>query len=208
MFEMAWHMVGLEKTMIDMTMGEPYFGVLLDRVVEFSIGVGKRLVELGVDAIWCGDDFGSQNGMLISPTMWRDIFKPRFAKLFHELEATNPDVLIAYHSDGAVAPILDDLVEIGMDVFNPVQPNVPGHDPRALKERHGERLSFWGAIDQQHLLPHGSAAEIERDVAEKIEALGAGGGYLCAPAHIIQADTSMENVEAFIGAVQEHGVYG
>jgi uroporphyrinogen decarboxylase len=207
MFEMAWHMVGLEKTMVDMSMGEPYFGVLLDRVMEFSIGVGKRLVELGVDAIWCGDDFGAQNGMLISPAMWRKIFKPRFAELFAELKATNPDVLICYHSDGAVAPILDDLVQIGMDVFNPVQPNVPGHDPRTLKARLGDRLSFWGAIDQQHLLPHGSAAEIERDVAEKIAALGPGGGYLCSPAHIIQADTSMQNVEAFIRAVQTHGVY-
>jgi len=207
MFEMAWHMVGLEKMMIDMTIGEPYVGVLLDRVMEFSIGVGRRLVELGVDAVWCGDDFGSQHGMLISDTMWRDIYKPRFAALFSALKAANPEVLIAYHSDGAVAPILEDLVEIGMDVFNPVQPNVPGHDPRELKERLGHRLSFWGAIDQQHLLPHGTAAEIERDVADKIAALGPEGGYLCAPAHIIQADTSMENVEAFIQAVKTHGTY-
>jgi uroporphyrinogen decarboxylase len=188
-------------------MGEPYFGVLLDRVMEFSIGVGVRLVELGVDAIWTGDDFGSQNGMLISPAMWRETFKPRFAALFAALKAANPDLLIAYHSDGAVAPILDDLVEIGMDVFNPVQPNVPGHHPRALKERLGDRLSFWGAIDQQHLLPHGTPDEIERDVAEKIAALGPGGGYMCAPAHIIQADTSMENVEAFIRAVKTYGTY-
>jgi uroporphyrinogen decarboxylase len=208
MFEMAWHMVGLEKIMIDMTVGEPYLDVLLDRVMGFSIGVGVRLVELGVDAIWTGDDFGSQNGMLISPLMWRTLFKPRFAALFAELKAANPDVLIAYHSDGAVAPILDDLVEIGMDVFNPVQPNVPGHDPHTLKAQLGDRLSFWGAIDQQHLLPHASVAEIERDVAAKIAALGVGGGYMCAPAHIVQADTSMENVEAFIRAVRTHGVYG
>jgi uroporphyrinogen decarboxylase len=207
MFEMAWHMVGLEKMMIAMTVGEPYVEVLLDRVMEFSIGVGVRLVELGVDAIWTGDDFGSQNGMLISPLMWRTLFKPRFAKLFAELKAANPDVLICYHSDGAVAPILADLVEIGMDCFNPVQPNVPGHDPQALKAQLGDRLSFWGAIDQQHLLPHGTPEEIERDVAEKIAALGPGGGYMCSPAHIIQADTSMENVEAFIEAVRKHGVY-
>jgi len=207
MFEMAWHMTGMEQAMLAMSAGEPYFEVLLDRVKAFSIGVGKRLVELGVDAIWTGDDFGSQHGMLISPTMWRDMFKPRYAELFAELRAANPELLICYHSDGAVAPILDDLVEIGMDVFNPVQPNVPGHDPRALKARLGDRLSFWGAIDQQHLLPHASEAEIARDVAEKVAALGPGGGYMCAPAHIIQADTSMENVEAFIRAVQTHGVY-
>jgi len=113
-----------------------------------------------------------------------------------------------YHTDGAVAPILEDLVEIGVDVFNPVQPNVPGHEPEALKSRLGDKLSFWGAIDQQHLLPNGTPEEIEADVADKIRVLGEGGGYMCSPAHIVQADTSMENVEAFIAAAKKHGIYG
>ena len=139
--------------------------------------------------------------------MWRQVFKPRFAELFAELKSANPDVMIMYHSDGAVAPILDDLVEIGMDVFNPVQPNVPGHEPHDLKDKLGDRLSFWGAIDQQYLLPQGTLEEIEQDVRNKIEVLGAGGGYMCSPAHIIQADTSVENVEAFIAAVKKHGTY-
>lgn len=208
MFEMAWHMVGMEKFMADMAMREPYIPVLLDRCKAFSIEVGKKLVALGVDGIWAGDDFGAQNGMLISPRMWRRLFKPRFAEVFGEFKAVNPDVLVMYHCDGAIAPILDDLVEIGMDVFNPVQPNVPGHDPDALKSRFGDKLSFWGAIDQQSLLPNGTPEEIEADVAAKIAVLGAGGGYMCAPAHIVQADTSMENLEAFIAAVKKHGVYG
>ncbi len=207
MFEMAWHHVGLEKFMMDMAMGEAYIEALIDRVKEFSIGVGKQLVETGVDALWFGDDFGAQNGMLISPAMWRRIFKPRYAELWQEFKALNPDVLICYHTDGAVSPILDDLIDIGMDVFNPVQPNVPGHDPDDLKSAFGERLAFWGAIDQQHLLPNGSAADIEADVAEKIRILGAGGGYMCSPAHIIQSDVSIENVEAFIAAVKKHGQY-
>lgn len=207
MFEMAWHMTGMEKFMVDMGSGEPYVGVLIDRVKEFSAGVARRMAELGVDGIWFGDDFGSQTGMMISPRMWRNIFKPRYAELFKEIKAANPDVMIMYHSDGAVAPILQDLVDIGLDVFNPVQPNVPGHDPKELKSRLGDRLSFWGAIDQQYLLPRGSKDEIERDVASKIEILGAGGGYLCAPAHIVQADTSMENLETFIAAVKKFGVY-
>ena len=207
MFEMAWHMVGLEKFMMDMALGETYVEALLDRVMEFTIGIGKQLAQLGVDGIWTGDDFGAQNGMMIAPKMWRQIFKPRFADLFSELKASNPEVLVMYHSDGAVAPILEDLVEIGMDVFNPVQPNVPGHEPDELKAKFGDKLSFWGAIDQQYLLPNGSPAEIEKDVQEKIEALGAGGGYLCSPAHIVQSDTSMDNVEVFIAAVQKHGLY-
>jgi len=92
-------------------------------------------------------------------------------------------------------------------VFNPVQPNVPGHDPQELKDRFGDRLSFWGAIDQQQLLPFGTSDEIETEVRAKIEVLGRGGGYMCSPAHIVQADTSMENVEAMIAAVRQHGAY-
>jgi len=207
MFEMAWHMTGMEKFMIDMSSGEEYIGVLLDRVLEFSVGVGKKLVELGVDGIWTGDDFGAQNGMLVSPRMWRRLFKPRMAELWQELKRANPVILVMYHSDGAIAPILNDLIEIGLEVFNPVQPNVPGHDPEALKTQYGERLSFWGAIDQQQLLPFGAPAEIEADVAEKIRVLGRDGGYMCSPAHIVQSDTSLANVEAFIAAVRKHGAY-
>ena len=207
MFEMAWHMVGLEKFMTDLATRQPYSEALIDRCKEFSIGIGKRLIELGVDGIWTGDDFGAQNGMLISPKMWRNLFKPRFAEVFRAFKAVNPDVLIMYHCDGAIAPILDDLIEIGLEVFNPVQPNVPGHDPDALKTKFGERLSFWGAIDQQYLLPRGTAEEIEQDVANKIRVLGAGGGYLCSPAHILQSDTPLENIEAFIAAVKKCGMY-
>ena len=205
MFEMAWHMVGLEKFAVDMASDEPYVGALLDRVKAFSIAVGKRLVELGVDAIWLGDDVGTQTGMMISPRMWRRIFKPRMAEIIAELRATRSDIIIAYHCDGAVAPILGDLAEIGVQVFNPVQPNVPGHDPRALKQQFGDRLAFWGAIDQQALLPRGTPEQIAADVREKIAVLGAGGGYMVAPAHIIQSDTSLDNVEAFIAAARQSG---
>ena len=204
MFEMAWHMVGMEKFMIDLASREEYTGVLLDRCKEFSIGVAKNLAALGVDGIWTGDDFGSQGGMMISPRLWRSVFKPRYAEVFQEIKIANPNTLVMYHCDGAISPILDDLIEIGMQVFNPVQPNVPGHEPAALKQKFGDRLSFWGAIDQQSLLPNGTPAEIEADVAEKIKILGEGGGYMCSPAHILQSDTPIENIECFIKAVKSN----
>lgn len=207
LFEFSWHHVGMEKFMIDMAMGEDYVFALIDRVQEFNLGIAKQLLELGVDALWFGDDFGAQNGMLISPAMWRNIFKPRYREMWEEVRALDADVIIAYHTDGAVSPILGDLADIGMQVFNPVQPNVPGHDPQELKSAFGDRFAFWGAIDQQYLLPNGTAEEIEADVAEKIRILGAGGGYMCSPAHIIQSDVSMDNVETFIAAVKKHGVY-
>ena len=207
MFEMAWHMTGLQKFMTDMAMGEDYIEALIDRTMGWSVAIGKQLVELGVDGIWTGDDFGAQNGMMVSPDMWRRIFKPRMAEVFSEFRSVNPDVMVMYHCDGAIAPILPDLIEIGLDVFNPVQPNVPGHEPRELKAQFGSELSFWGAIDQQQLLPHGTPEEIEADVKAKIEALGPGGGYMVAPAHILQGDTPVENVQAMIEAVRTHGVY-
>ena len=207
MFDMMAQLVGLEKLLLDMAMGEAYVEVLIERTKEFALAVGKKLLSMGVDGIWAGDDFGSQSGMLISPTMWRRYFKDRYRQVYAELKAVNPDVLAMQHSDGAVAPILGEWIEVGMEVFNPVQPNVPGHTPEELKSKYGDRLSFWGAIDQQNLLPFGTPAEIEADVKAKIEVLGRGGGYMVAPAHIIQAETPLENVEAFINAVQKHGNY-
>jgi uroporphyrinogen decarboxylase len=197
----------MEKLLIDMAMGKPYVEALIEKTGNFSLAIGKKLVSMGVDGIWAGDDFGGQTGMLISPKMWRKYFKEPYRKIYAELKAINPDVVIMQHCDGAVAPILGEWIEVGLEVFNPVQPNVPGHEPEDLKSQFGDRLSFWGAIDQQNLLPFGTPEQIEADVKAKIDVLGEGGGYMCSPAHIIQADTPMENVEAFIAAVKKHGAY-
>jgi uroporphyrinogen decarboxylase len=203
MFDLMHLAVGMEKLLADMATGEPYIEPLIEKCQQFSLAIGQRLVSLGVDGIWAGDDFGGQQGMLISPRMWRRYFKEPYRQIYTALKALNPGVLIMQHCDGAVAPILDDWIEVGLEVFNPVQPNVPGHEPEELKRRFGDRLSFWGAIDQQKLLPFGTPADIKADVQAKIRVLGAGGGYMVAPAHIIQADTPLENIEAFIAAVTE-----
>jgi len=207
MFDMMAQLVGMEKLLLDMATDEPYMEALIDKTMNFALAVGKRLVSMGVDGIWAGDDFGSQNGMLISPPMWRRYFKARYRELYSELKAVNPNVVIMQHSDGAVAPILSEWIDVGLEVFNPVQPNVPGHAPDELKEKFGSRLSFWGGIDQQNLLPFGSPAEIDADIKAKIEVLGKAGGYMLAPAHIIQEGTPTENVEALIDAVRKHGIY-
>jgi len=207
MYDMMQQLVGTEKLLMDMALEADYLEALMDKTKDFAFAVGKKLISMGVDGIWCGDDFGAQNGMLISPKMWRKYFKGRYRQVYSELKALNPNIIVMQHCDGAVAPILDDWIEVGLEVFNPVQPNVPGHDPQDLKSKFGDKLSFWGAIDQQKLLPNGTKEEIEADVAEKIHILGKGGGYMCSPAHIIQSDTSMENVETFISAVKKFGKY-
>ncbi|MDR1949478.1 MAG: hypothetical protein LBQ38_08800, partial [Spirochaetaceae bacterium] len=161
-------------------------------------GIAEQLVRAGVDAIWLGEDLGSQVSTLISPDTWRDIFRPRHERIIKKLRAINPGILIIMHSDGAVAPLLDDFIEMGIDVYNPVQPNVSGGDPREIAEKYGGRLCFFGGIDQQQLLPQGNVEAIEKEMRFRAAVLGKGGGYLMAPAHIIQADVAPETVEAML----------
>jgi uroporphyrinogen decarboxylase len=116
-----------------------------------------------------------------------------------------PDIIPILHCDGAVSELLKDIHEMGFEVFNPVQPDVPGHLPRDMRDGFGDLFSFWGAIDQQELLPKGSEEELERDIMEKIKILGEGGGYMISPAHIIQNDVSPERVLKFIELCYKHG---
>ncbi|MEN8228901.1 MAG: uroporphyrinogen decarboxylase family protein [Bacteroidota bacterium] len=207
LFAMVRQLVGMEKLMIDMMVEAEYLPVLIRKSKEFSLGVATELAKRGVDAIWFGDDYGAQNNLLMSEETFRTFYKPAMAELIAGIKAVNSAIIIVQHSDGAVAPLLNDFIEVGVEVFNPVQPDVPGHDPKELKEEFGDRLSFWGAIDQQYLMPRATPEEIEVDVKKKIEILGKGGGYIISPAHILQSDTSMENVEAFIQAAKKYGSY-
>ncbi|MEN8116701.1 MAG: uroporphyrinogen decarboxylase family protein [Bacteroidota bacterium] len=207
LYAMLRQLVGMEKLMIDMMMEAEYIPVLLRKSKEFALGVSKELAKRGVDAIWFGDDYGSQDSLLMDEDTFRRFYKPAMKELIDGIKAVNPDIIIIQHSDGAVAPLIGDFVDVGIEVFNPVQPGVPGHEPQDLKDKFGNRISFFGAIDQQFLLPNGTPEEIEADVKEKIEILGKGGGYLIAPAHILQSDTSVKNVEAFINAAKKYGKY-
>jgi len=207
LFELAWHLTGLEKYMVAMLCDEPWLNLLNDRVEEWSTGLALQLVKAGVDAIWLGEDLGSQTSTLISPDQWRTRFKPRHKRMIELLRRENPDIIIIMHSDGAVAPLIDDFIEIGVDVYNPVQPNVFGSDPQELKDKYGEQISFFGGIDQQSLLPSGDIIKIRAEIKKRISILGKNRGYLLAPAHILQPDVSTDTIEAMIMAATEFGNY-
>ncbi len=206
-FSLAQHLVGMEKLMMDMAMGAEYVEALFSACADFQIEIGLRLVELGVDAIWAGDDFGSQTDLLISPEMFGNLLKKHYIRMNNTFKSANPDIILILHCDGAVSKLLDDISEIGYEVFNPVQPGVPGHLPKDLKEEFGNKFVFWGAIDQQYLLPKGTDEELESDIREKIQILGKDRGYMISPAHIIQNDVSPERVEKFIELCKKHGRY-
>lgn len=201
-FELAWHLTGMEKYMIDFAMEEPYIEALNDKVESWTLGLAKQLVEIGVDAIWFGEDLGTQSSMLISPEMWRERLKPRYERMITALRAINPEIRIIMHSDGAVAPLIEDFIGMGIDIYNPVQPNVPGSDPSELQEKYGGRICFFGGIDQQQLLPSGNVQELEKELKRRAEIMGKNGGYLMAPAHVIQADTAPETVEKMVEIIR------
>jgi uroporphyrinogen decarboxylase len=204
-FETAWYLVGLEKFLFDLVNEAPYVYPLLDKILEINLETGRKLISLGADMIWAGDDFGGQQGMIISPELWRRVFKPRIQYLFHELKKVNPDIKIAWHSCGSIRPIIPDFIEIGLDVLNPVQPLARDMDPASLKREFGRDLILFGGIDIQHLLPTASPAHIKEVVQRTMRAIGKNGGYIVAPAHNIQDDTPVENILAFFEAVRNSG---
>ncbi len=206
-FSLAHQLVGMEKLLVDMMMETEYVIPLFEACAEYQTQIGLRLIEKGVDAIWFGDDFGTQANLIIPPETFREQLKPIYKRMIDRFKEANPDIIPILHCDGAVAGLLDDISEIGFEVFNPVQPGVPGHLPQDMKNNFGAKFAFWGAIDQQDLLPKGTDSELENDIIEKMSILGKGGEYMIAPAHIIQNDVSPERVLKFIELCKIHGKY-
>jgi len=204
-FSLAHQLAGMEKLLVDMMMETPYVSALFEACAQYQTQIGLRLIEKGVDAIWFGDDFGTQVSLLIPPETFREQLKPVYKRMIDRFKEAKPDIIPILHCDGAVAELLDDISEIGFEVFNPVQPGVPGHLPQDMKVNFGDKFAFWGAIDQQDLLPNGTAQQLEHDISEKISILGKGGGYMISPAHILQRDVSPDRVKLFIELCKKHG---
>ena len=200
-FETAWALRGYEKMLMDLAINPDLAERILDIPYQYHLTAAKKLTQLGVDMIWIGDDIGAQNAMLISPKMWRKFLKPRMANFIAEIKAINPQLKVAYHSDGVLNPIIPDLIEIGLDVLNPVQP--ASMDPAQLKREYGDKLCFWGSIDEQHTLPFGTAADVRTEVKTRLETIGKSGGLIIGPTHHVQLDTPMENFWAMVNTIKE-----
>ena len=199
-FECAWALRGLEQIMIDMLTNPEIANQILDIPYNYHLVAAKNLVKLGVDMIWTGDDMGAQNNMLISPKLWRKYFKPRMANFIQELREINPNIKIAYHTDGNIFPIIPELIEIGVDVLNPIQP--ASMDPAEIKKKFGNNLSFWGSIDEQYTLPFGTPSEVKDEVIKRLKTIGKTGGLILAPTHHVQLDTPLENFWAMVNTIK------
>ena len=204
-FEGPWYLRGMDQFLTDMLLNKDYAHALIDLVADWNLAAGLKLVELGVDLILAGDDVGVQDRMLISPELFREFVKPRYGRLFSAYKKANPRLRIATHICGYIEPILDDLVETGVDILNPVQPLAM--DPARLKKRYGKTLSFWGAVDDQKVLPLGSPEEVEAEVRLRLGQLAPGGGYILCSSHNVQPGTPMANIRAFYRAAEKHRGY-
>lgn len=197
---------GLQNQLMDMYADEELAEAMLDKSAEMLLGYLENylpLVSDYIDVITYGDDLATQNSLLFSPEIYRKLVKPRQAKVFDYIKK-HSQAKIFYHCCGAAVMIMDELVDVGVDIINPVQPLARGMDFKTVKERFGKNLVFWGAIDEQWLLPHGTPQEVADYTKHAIDILGKDGGYVCAPAHNIQSDVPVENVLAMCDAAYNY----
>ena len=195
--EIAWTLRGLEQFLMDMVERPAIVEALLTRVTGFCKEISTRAVEAaqgGIDIVWSAGDVGMQTGMIMSPERWRQQIKPFHRELIEPFKRMG--LRTRYHTDGSVLPIIEDLIEMGLDLLDPIQPDTPGMDAENLNARFGGRLSFYGGVDTQKLLPYGTASEVEEEVLRLIRVLGANGGYVVAASNAVQPDVPIENIMA------------
>ena len=211
MLEMGQWMRGFQNFYCDLAANRPLAEAICDKIIELKMSYWeKTLPLLGdlVDVVQEGDDFCGQDGLLVSPKLWREVFKPRLALLIAHIKRLAPHTFLFFHVCGGVHEILPDLIEVGVDILNPVQVTAAKMDTRALKREFGDVLSFWGGgVDTQYVLPRGTPGQVQEEVRRRIEDLAPGGGFVFNPVHNIQADVPPENILAMRKALDAFGGY-
>ncbi len=203
-FEPCYHIRGMSELLTDLAMESPAALGLLDRATDFAIELANLALNRSVDWVWMGDDQGSQDRMILGPDLWRQIFKPRMRRLIEAIRKRSAQVTMAYHSCGAIRPIIPDLIEIGVQVLNPLQPLATGMDPFEIKREFGRDLSLMGGLDTQELMRRASPKEVYDHSRRLLDALSRGGGFVFAASHTIQPDVSDENIRAMLDAACDH----
>ena len=198
MFERAWSLAGMEEVLMAMAEGAPFADELLDGILAFDMEVVRRALTFDVDGVRFGDDWGQQLGLIMGPVLWRKYIRPRMARLYGMVRNAGKRVFI--HCCGKVDEIFPDLIEMGVDVFNPFQPEVM--DVEAVKKRYGRSITFFGGISTQRTLPYGTVSQVRDEVKRLVDRIGSEGGYIAAPAHDVPRDARPENIAAMIDVLK------
>jgi uroporphyrinogen decarboxylase len=195
-FEMYWRLRGMEPSLTDMAFDPELANEMLQRCGDFAVQLSEAACRrFPLDWLWTGDDVASQRSLMMSPDMWRNMVKPHLGRAFDVGKAHG--LYVAYHCCGAVRPIIPDLIDMGLDVLNPIQCNCPGMDALELKRDFGAELTFMGGVDTQGLLPTATADEVRRATRELIDGMTSdGGGYILAASHTIPPETPIDNIFA------------
>lgn len=198
LFEQSWGIRGFENTMMDVVAEPDFHAELLDRLTELRLSMVEQCADIPADAIMFGDDWGDQRGVIIGPERWRQFLKPRWAEIYEAVHAQGK--ITISHCCGSIADIMPDIIEIGLDVLESVQPEPAGMNPYELKKRYGDKITFWGCLGSQSTIHFGTPQEIHNEVQRLIQKMGRGGGYILAPAKSLQPGTPLENAIAVVDA--------
>ncbi len=196
-FEVAWQLCGMDTFLMDLAVDPKIPLYIMDRLTEIYVENTKRVLDkIGdrLDMVYFYDDVATQNSLMISKEMWHKYIKPRHAQLVDVAKKHNKKVM--YHSDGSMYPLIPELIDLGIDVLNPIQADAKNMEPERLKSEFGDRLCFHGGIDITETLPHGTPGDVKNEVRERINVLGKNGGYILASTHHIQSNTPIDNVIA------------
>jgi uroporphyrinogen decarboxylase len=202
LFERAWTLRGMENLLMDFYDHPAFVRELLNAIADYNIAQLREALRYDIDAVYFGDDWGQQHGLLMGPALWREFLRPVLARMYGAVREAGKFVMI--HSCGDVDELFDDLVDIGLNCFNPFQPEVM--DVADLIGRYRGRLSFYGGVSTQRTMPYATPDEVRAEARRLIE-LGRDGGYILSPAHAVEGDVPLENMLALIDTAREQGPY-
>jgi uroporphyrinogen decarboxylase len=204
-FEVVWQLRGMEELFYDFRYNQAIGSFLLDKLTEIRCHMAVFFASQDVDVLILGDDVSMQTGMLMSPATWRNWFKPRMQRIINEARTIKPNIPVFYHSDGNPEAIIPDLIEIGVTILNPVQPECI--NPITVKQKYGDQLALWGTIGTQTTMPFGTPEDVRQEVKHRIETVGKNGGLVLGPTHSLEPDVPWENIVALYEAIEEYGIY-
>jgi uroporphyrinogen decarboxylase len=200
-WEMSWYIRSMEELMMDMMSDDPKAEFILDEITKDSLLRAEAYARAGVDILFLGDDIGMQSTTMMSDEIYSTWLKPRLKRVINAAKAIKPDLIVFYHSCGFAAPFIHHLIDAGVDVLNPIQPECMGFEE--IYSNFGDRISFHGTIGTQTTMPFGTPEEVRKTVFNNMKTVGNKGGLFVAPTHILEPEVPWENIIAYVNACRD-----